>query len=369
MKFKLGIIGATGFIGTPYREEIRQCSDDAEIIALCARRRDRLEAAAKLDGAQFITDNWREVVEHPHVDTVLVLTPDALHLEPVLAAAAKGKHVVCEKPIGANAAEASQMWQAYKSRGLGHFVPLWARCTDVFVRAKEMIREGQLGDIKAFVYRWQNPRPESMPFTWRDDAALSSAGSIADVGTHAYDAVRWLLQDEAIRVCSQATVLTPPKPDLGSVDLREALDWAGGHSRGDQSATRKSSTYDYATLTVECGRGALGVFVLSHATYLRKGFTPELELHGTKASIGINRVERTITLCNNTNGEVEVVHRFSEDKSFNRFKQFVFPALRARIAGNPGEFPGIDDGWRSQVFTDAAVASVKSKQWEEVAPV
>ena len=39
-----------------------------------------------------------------------------------------------------------------------------------------------------------------MPFTWRDDAALSSAGSIADVGSHAYDTVRWILGDNAKRV-------------------------------------------------------------------------------------------------------------------------------------------------------------------------
>ena len=47
MKFGVGVIGATGFIGTPYRSEIRQSPDDAWIVALCARRRDLLEAAGK----------------------------------------------------------------------------------------------------------------------------------------------------------------------------------------------------------------------------------------------------------------------------------------------------------------------------------
>ena len=51
MKFRVGVIGATGFIGTPYRAQIREATDDADIVALCARRRGPLEEAAREDGA------------------------------------------------------------------------------------------------------------------------------------------------------------------------------------------------------------------------------------------------------------------------------------------------------------------------------
>ena len=63
----VGVLGATGYIGRPYRAEIREVAD-ARIVALCARRHDLLAAAGVEDGAELITDNWREVVEHPHVD-------------------------------------------------------------------------------------------------------------------------------------------------------------------------------------------------------------------------------------------------------------------------------------------------------------
>ena len=79
MKFHVGVIGATGYIGTPYREELRGAPDAARIVALCARRRDRLLAAAQVDGCSFITDDWRQVVDHPEVDLVVVTTPDRLH--------------------------------------------------------------------------------------------------------------------------------------------------------------------------------------------------------------------------------------------------------------------------------------------------
>src|SRR5262245_44850933 len=114
MKFGVGVLGATGFIGTPYRAEIRQSPEDAAIVALCARRRDLLEAAAAEDGAAVATDDWRQVVEHPGVNLVVVATPDALHHEAALACAAAGKHIVCEKPIGMNAREASDIWEAFR---------------------------------------------------------------------------------------------------------------------------------------------------------------------------------------------------------------------------------------------------------------
>ena len=230
MKFKIAVLGATGYIGSPYRKEIRECPDEANIVALCARRPENLRAAAKEDDAEFFSDDWKAVIAHSGVNLVLVCTPDALHHEAVMACAERSLHVLCEKPVGVNATQAHEMWEAVRSRKLAHFVPLWTRYVDVYRRAHKVVESGDLGVIRAFVYRWSNPRPAAMPFTWRDDATLSSAGSVADVGSHAYDAVRWILGgDEASRVLTHADVLTPAKPDLGAIDLEEAITWGGQH--------------------------------------------------------------------------------------------------------------------------------------------
>ena len=241
MRFGVGVIGATGFIGTPYRAEIRAAPAEASIVALCARRRELLEEAGRLDGASCRTSNWREVVEHPEVSLVVVATPDALHHEAVMACAAAGKHVVCEKPVGMNALQAEEMWRACRERGVAHFVPFWTRYAPIFVRAREIIREGTLGEIKGFFYRWHNPRPPAMPFTWRDDADLSAAGSLADVGSHAYDTLRWLLGEEAVRVLVHADVITPAKPELGNVNLEEALRWGAARSAADATRQRRGT--------------------------------------------------------------------------------------------------------------------------------
>lgn len=281
--FGVGILGATGYIGTPYRAEIRDAPADARIVALCARRRDLLEAAGRQDGVTFVTDDWRRVVEHPDIHLVLVATPDALHHEAVMACAAAGKHVVCEKPVGMNVAQAFDMWSAYRDRGLGHFVPFWTRYVPVFGRAREIVRQGTLGEVRAVIYRWHNPRPTAMPFTWRDDAELSAAGSIADIGSHAYDTLRWLLGQEAVRVLVHADVFTPDKPNLGAVNLDEALRWGGIHPAGESSQRRRGTAFDFAAVTFELESGAVGSLLLSHAPLISaKAWLPNLSCTGPR---------------------------------------------------------------------------------------
>ena len=370
MQFRIGVIGATGFIGTPYREQMREAKEDARIVALCARRRDLLEAAAEQDGAEFITHDWREVVEHPAVNLVLVAVPDALHHEMTLACAANGKHVICEKPVAINARQAYEMWSAYRDTQLGHFVPFWSRHIEVFRRARQVLSEGTLGDLRVVIYRWHNPRPVTMPFTWRDNAELSTAGSIADGGSHAYDAVRWMTGLEATRALAHAGVVTPPKPDLGTPNLTEALAWGEAHvATGTGGASvRKGTAFDYGCVAVEYDNGAVGFFVMSHAPFLRKGLAPELELHGTEASLGIDRWNGVLRL-ERPGAEPETLATISDPGPGNQFVQHVFPGIRARMAGRPTEEPGLDDGWRVQLFTDAATASAQRGSWVETAAV
>ena len=265
----VGILGATGYIGKPYRTEIRGVAD-SRIVALCARRRNLLETAGTEDNAELITDNWREVVEHPGVDLVIVATPDALHHEAVLAAARAGKHVFCEKPVGMNATETDEMWRAYQKAGtLAHYVPFWTRYVAIFQKMKEIVDSGRLGKIRGVVYRWHNPRPANMPLTWRDDPKLSAAGSIADVGSHAYDTVCWLLGTEATRVLAHSAIITPLKADLGAINLGEALEH--GARLQTEASQRQGGTPDYASISWEFSNGSVGVLVLSHASYFRKG--------------------------------------------------------------------------------------------------
>jgi predicted dehydrogenase len=366
MKFGVGVIGATGFIGTPYRAEIREATDEATIIALCARRRDLLEAAGEEDGASLITSDWREVVDHPDVDLIVVATPDALHHEEVMAAVEKGKHVFCDKPVAMNVVEAYQMWTACRDAGLGHYVPFWTRYVACFVRAKEIVESGMLGEIRGIVCRWHNNRPASVPFTWRDNAELSSAGSVGDVGSHAYDTVRWITGYEAKRVTAFAGTFSPSKPDLGEPNLTEAILWGETHSKADGQGTRTATALDFGSIAIEFENGAVGSIMASHVPFLRKGLAPDMEIHGTEASLAINRLKNELTIAR-TGPDAELLEKIDDPGMGNRFSRFVFPALRERTGGGASEHPGLDDGWRAQMLIDAAVLSAKQGRSVELA--
>lgn len=364
----VGVLGATGYIGNSYRAELREC-EGVRMVALCARRKDLLAEAADLDQAELATDNWRDVVEHPDVDYLLVCTPDALHHEAVMAAARAGKHLFCEKPVAMNKEEAKEMLDAYlQQETLANFVPLWTRWSPIFVNTKELVDSGVFGEIKSVVYRWHNPRPARMGLTWRDNPRLSSAGTIADVGSHAYDTIRWILGQDAVRVLAHADTITPEKWDAGNINLTEALELEEKEMSGQ--ASRKGETVDYANIACEFEGGAVGTLLLSHATFLRRGLVPELELHGAHCSIAVDRFHGKITMSR-PDDTLEVVGT-GPTGGFNignRFKQWVIPALREVMNGKSQEdldVPNLYDGWRVQCLTDAALESSRSGSWVEV---
>ena len=362
MQIGIGVIGATGFIGTPYRKEIREAGGQGRMVALCARRKERLLAAAAEDGAVVATHEWQAVVEHPDVKLVLVLTPDALHYDPVIATAELGKHLVCEKPVGVDAAQSFAMWQAVKRAEVFHFVPFWTRYHPIFIRAKQIIAEGRLGTVQGIIYRWHNPRPIDTPFTWRDDAELSAAGSIADVGSHAYDALRFLLGEEVQQVMAHADTIMPPKADLGEIDLGEAIAWGQQHVTADAQQQQLATTPDFCQLLFKYASGVRGVMVLAHASYYRKGFAPEVELHGTLGSLAIDRINGNILFSDSTE-PAQLAETVAGDLPENRFADAVFPALSKHFSGEPSEHPDMEDGFKVQVFVDAVVASARQHTW------
>ena len=97
----------------------------------------------------------------------------------------------------------------------------------------------------------------------------------------------------------------------------------------------------------------------------RKGLAPEVELHGSEASLSIDRVRHTVNLTR-ANGELDAVEQIP-DNPVNRWAEFVLPALRERAAGQTCDHPGLRDGWRTQVFTEAAVESARRGTWVELA--
>lgn len=355
----IGIIGATGFIASKYRAEIRQAKG-ARIVALCARRQILLNRAAKEDDAEFTSTDWRSVVEHPDVDLVVVATPDALHKQAAIACAKANKHIFCEKPIATCASDSEIMWAEYRARPhLASFVPFWGRFLDVYIRAKDLVSQGLIGETRAVICRWFNPRPKTMAFTWRDDPGLSASGVIADDGSHFYDLVRWILDKEAVRVMSHVRTTTAVKPDLGDLNLIEAL--SVEETAQADPVLRECGTADFGNVTWEYEDGTTATMLMSQMPSLRMGFAPEMELHGTKASLAVDRKSGSLFLLRDS-GPPCLLETHSTE-SGNRFSKHVLPAVQAAVAGKLNDHPNLRDGHQAQIFLDGALKAAQLGYW------
>ncbi len=110
------------------------------------------EAAARYGYAAAYTD-WRDLVADPAVQLVDNGGPNNLHVEPCLAAAEAGKHVLCEKPLGRTAAESRTLLDAVTRAGVTHMVGFNYRFVPAVRQARELIHSGTLGRIYHFRVR------------------------------------------------------------------------------------------------------------------------------------------------------------------------------------------------------------------------
>ena len=141
--------------------------------------------------------DWAEVVADPDVQVLENLLPNHLHAEPTIAAARAGKHVVCEKPLALDAAQAREMLAAVSEAGVVHMCAFNYRFVPAVRRAREMLEAGELGEVHHFrgVYRQSWGADPAREGIWRFDPALAGGGALGDLASHVVDMARYLVGD------------------------------------------------------------------------------------------------------------------------------------------------------------------------------
>ncbi len=188
-------------------------SDRITIAGVATSRQETAQAAAAEIGCPVWTDDYRDLLARVDVDAVDICTPNYMHVEPVIAAAAAGKHIYCEKPLGLNVAEAQRMVEAVQEAGVVNQMTFNFRFFPALLKAKELIEAGFLGRIytlRGRYYRSSYADP-SRPLSWKLRRETSGAGALADIGSHVLDMLSYLLGDFA---AVQATLdtLIPERP-------------------------------------------------------------------------------------------------------------------------------------------------------------
>lgn len=158
------------------------------------------------------------------VDAVYVATPVHVHCEQVLACARAGKHVLCEKPLGLNVAEAAEMVAACRNAGVGLGTALMMRFHAQHQAALRLIREGRLGRpvyARAQLSCWYPP----IPGAWRQQPALGGGGSLMDMGGHCLDLLEMFFGPVDRVSCFLARAVHDYAPEDGATVL---LSFANG---------------------------------------------------------------------------------------------------------------------------------------------
>ena len=166
--------------------------------ALCARNPDRAKAFAENWGYESIETDWRKLVERKDIDVIDIGSPNNTHDEIAIAAAKAGKMVLCEKPLGRNAAEAKRMVDAVEKAGVPNIVWYNYRRVPAVTLAKQLIDEGRLGRIfhyrAKFLQDWTISKdlPQGGAGLWRLDVGVAGSGVTGDLLAHCIDTALWL---------------------------------------------------------------------------------------------------------------------------------------------------------------------------------
>jgi predicted dehydrogenase len=201
---RIGLIGC-GFMGRTHSNGYKRVGDffpeleyRPELKAVCSRRKDKVEAFAEQWGYQSAETDWKQLISRDDIDAVDICTPNDLHAEIAIAAAAAGKMILCEKPLARTVAEAEQMVEAVEKAGVNNTVWYNYRRLPAVSLAKEIIDSGKLGRVfhyrANFLQDWtiSPDLPQGGEALWRLDVDAAGSGVTGDLLAHCIDTAMWL---------------------------------------------------------------------------------------------------------------------------------------------------------------------------------
>jgi Predicted dehydrogenases and related proteins len=185
---RVGIIGSQ-FISTIHADALRQCAD-AELFAVASPNESRVSAfAGRFDIPHHFTD-YRKMLEMDEIAMVVVGVPNDLHCQIAVDAAAAGKHIVMEKPLCLNLAEADQMIAACRRASVKLMYAEELCFAPKYVRLKQLLDSGALGKPVLLKQSEKHDGPHASHF-W--DVSRAGGGVTMDMGCHAIEFFRWML--------------------------------------------------------------------------------------------------------------------------------------------------------------------------------
>jgi predicted dehydrogenase len=271
-KLKIGLIGTGGIAQACHIPGYKSMPDDCEVVWACDANEEVAKKVAAEHGIANVTTDYKDVLADASVDAVSVTTPNKFHKQPTVDSLTAGKHVLCEKPLAMNGAEAREMCKAARDSGKILQVALQQRFSGAGQFMQKFIADGGMGDI--YYARAQALRRRGVP-AWGVfiDKEQQGGGPLIDIGVHILDFT--------------LTMMGYPKPVSASGMTWDAL---GKNPElynmwGDYDRT-KFTVEDMAVGFIRFENGALVVLESSFMSNL-DGNPYGTQLFGTKAGAKI----------------------------------------------------------------------------------
>ncbi len=274
----------------------------------------------------------KDLCQSDQVDAVLVTSPNSCHLSDVLTAIQHRKPVLCEKPMGMNAEECRQMVESANRAKTILGIAQVFRFNDSVRLMRERVAAGRIGTPVFARSEFSFPVGPAHPRAWINDPVVAGGGPISDVGVHCIDTLRFILQDEVVRVSAMGV----------SDSLSGSLEAA-------------------AAVSLEFSRGTLGSVFVSFRTEYRS----TLEIIGENGALhsdnGLN-VDKPV--------QVQLRHEWdvAEEVTVSNHLAYAHQvdAFADAVEGKkPFPITG-EEGWKNQLILDATYRSIKSGKTENV---
>lgn len=193
--------------------------DDVSITSIASGNIENAQAAAVEFGIGHATADWRETVSNPDVDLVCITTPPNLHREMALFALERGKHVLCEKPMAMNMAEAQELAAVAARKPLLALIDHELRFQPGRLLSYHMLRDGAIGKIRhaKAIFRAPHRGDTGLPWNWWSDAS-AGGGALGAIASHIIDSFHWFLDTDISSVsCQLQTHIKKRRDALGEM--------------------------------------------------------------------------------------------------------------------------------------------------------
>jgi predicted dehydrogenase len=259
-RLRVGIVGAGMIAGCHSRAYA--ALPDAEVVAVCDRRRSKAEELAATTGAAVVPD--LDAILEVGVDVVSVCTPPDSHVDLALRSLEAGCHVMCEKPVARHLDDARRLLTAARDAetagqvvAIGHV----ARFEADHAAAQRLVADGMIGAVAMMTHSMTSAFPAWSEGGWLADPDRSG-GPLLDLAVHSFDYLGWVSGARAVRVHAvsgdtpvgpDTYALAPVRYDSGAMAQVEAS-WANPASRGfrldcELVGREGRVSWDYGSLT------------------------------------------------------------------------------------------------------------------------